>query len=146
MSEPYHHPAGPFDIACPTCGKRATFQLTPDARPNKEPPAYRDGVWHSAGPEWGICQCDHCVSRVQHALQWPKDAYWRTSVRGCDVWAHTRAEIGALLRFVASADRDLAQHPEHAYFLRRFPRELLSAKARDEVVKRLSKLLVERTT
>ena len=143
MSEPYQHPGGPFDIVCPKCGKRASFRPTPDARPRQAPPRYGDGDWHSAGPEWGVCQCDHCVSRGEHALQWPKDAYWRTSVRGYDVWAHSRAEVSALIQFVSSADRDVSRHPEHANFLRRFPRPLLSAKARDEVVKRLTKLLVE---
>lgn len=143
MTERYRHPTGAFDIVCPKCGKRASFQLTPDARPRQAPPRYGDGVWHSAGPEWGVCQCDRCVSRFEHALQWPKDAYWRTLVRGCDVWAHTRAEVGALIRFVGSADRNLAQDPEHAYFLRRFPRALLLAKARDDVLKRLTRLLAD---
>jgi len=144
MSGRYEHPAGLIDIVCPKCGRRATFRLRAAGKPRK-PPRFRPGAWQSAGPDWGVCQCDHCVSRFDHALQWPHDAFWRTSVRGYDLWAHSRAEVGALIRYVASADRDLAAESEHDYFLRKIPRALLAAKARDEVVKRLTKLLEEKT-
>ena len=143
--ERYQHPTDPIDIVCPKCGKRATFQLSPAGQEHATAPQYRDDAWHSAEPDWGSCQCDHCVSRFDHALQWPHDAFWRTSVRRYDLWAHNRAEIAALIQFIAAADRDLTYYPEHAYFLRHVPKQLLSAKAREEVVKQLTKLLEEKT-
>lgn len=145
MAEHYRHPEEPFDIICPKCGHRAVFRLTAGVSPKHETPRYREGAWHAAGPEWGVCQCDRCVSRTDHLLQWPNDAYWRTSVRGLDLWGHTRAEVSAMIAYVTSAERDLTRFPEHAYFLRHVPRPLLSAKRREEVVKRLSRLLEEKT-
>lgn len=145
MTESYQHPTSPIDIVCPKCGQHAVFQLSPEGAEHEAPPQYRDDVWQAAEPEWGTCQCDHCVSRFEHVLQWPHDAYWRTSVRRHDLWAHSRAEVAALIQFIGAKDRDLSNYPEYAYFLRHFPKPLLSAKARDEVVKHLTKLLEEKT-
>jgi len=145
MPERYQHPAEPIDIVCPKCGQHATFRLAPGDAPHPAAPRMRDDAWQAASPDWGLCQCDHCVARFDHALQWPHDAYWRTSVRGYDLWAHSRAEVAALIQFVGAKDRDLFHFPEHAYFLRRFPKPLLSAKKRDEVVKHLARLLEEKT-
>ena len=79
-----------------------------------------------------------------HRLDWPADAYYAASIRGRTLWAWTRAHVVALREFVASAGRSTEGLPYGiARYVKRVPAELLSARNRGEVVKKLDRLLAD---
>lgn len=158
----------PIAIRCPRCGAEARMEphsrwlRGEEARAAAE--AGAEGVWDGRSfvvaryPRliswkhralrwynrelWGICRCPACGYLDRHRLCWPADAYWVVSIRGRTLWAWTRAHVTALRDFVASADRSMAGLPQGiARFLRHVPTEFLLAKRRDEVVRKLDRLL-----
>jgi len=97
------------------------------------------------GETWGICRCGACGHLDKHRLDWPADAYYAASIRGRTLWAWTRAHVAALRKFVASERRDRRQLEGLPYgiarYVKRVPAEILFAKNRAEVVKKLDRLL-----
>lgn len=139
--EGYCHPQDAFDITCPKCGRCARFQLSDEVRIDKTPAKYRNNTRQMADQNWGRCQCDWCVSRFDHLLDWPADAFWQTSVGDDLLWAHTREELVLLKSFIESERHDPIAFPGHSYFLRHVPKAFLSAKRRETVIARIDRLL-----
>jgi len=97
------------------------------------------------GETWGICRCGSCGLLAKHPLDWPADAYYTASIRGRTLWAWTRAHVVALRAYVASEKRDRGELEHLPYgiarYVKRVPAEILLAKHRAEVVKKLDRLL-----
>jgi hypothetical protein len=94
------------------------------------------------GEMWGICRCGSCGHLGKHRLNWPADAFYAASIRGRTLWAWTRSHVVALRDFVASEHRHVAGLPYGtAQWVKRVPKEILFAKNRAEVVKKLDRLL-----
>ena len=89
----------------------------------------------------GVVRCSRCHLVAVHELSWPRDAYWQWDIRGYILWAWSAAHARALREFLGSAERDAAAFPEFARSLRRLPKEVLSAKVRALIVKRISRSL-----
>jgi hypothetical protein len=99
------------------------------------------------GQVWGICRCGACGYHAAHQLQWPTDAYYTASIRGRTLWAWTRDHVVALRNFVASERRHRRELDDLPYgiarYVKRIPAEILFAKNRAEVVKKLDRLLAD---
>ncbi|HYH81910.1 MAG TPA: hypothetical protein VEX86_19035 [Longimicrobium sp.] len=99
------------------------------------------------GETWGICRCGSCGYLDKHRLNWPGDAYYVASIRGRTLWAWTRAHVVALRDFVASERRERRRLDRLPYgvarYVKRVPTEILFAKNRAEVVKKLDRLLAD---
>lgn len=94
------------------------------------------------GEMWGICRCGACGHLGKHRLSWPADAFYAASIHGRTLWAWTRSHVVALRDFVASEHRHVAGLPYGiARWVKRVPKEILFAKNRAEVVKKLDRLL-----
>ena len=67
------------------------------------------------------------------------DAYYRWDAPGRTLWAWSAEHAVALRDYLASEDRNRATYGEFQGFLRKLPKEFLTAKVRDEAVKRISR-------
>jgi hypothetical protein len=107
----------------------------------------RVGTWpdYSAsgrfGPQnLGAILCPACGRRARHTLRWPEDAYYACTIKDQRLWAWTREQCFILKDYIASGDRD--RHGRGAFpFLLHVPAVFLKAKVRDQVVKKLGRLL-----
>lgn len=88
-----------------------------------------------------MCQCDSCVSRFEHELDWPCDALWKTSVGNDLLWAHTRDELVALRQFIETEGREPDNNSPNYYFVRHVPKVFLNVKRRSTTLARISRLL-----
>jgi len=102
---------------------------------------YRWPGWDSWGTSGvrGVVKCEHCHLIAAHDLSWPEDAYYRWEIRGHTLWAWSAEHAVALRDYLASEDRDRAAYGEFEGTLRRLPKDFLTAKVRDEAVKRISR-------
>ncbi|HET7460035.1 MAG TPA: hypothetical protein VFJ82_02260 [Longimicrobium sp.] len=100
---------------------------------------------HERGEVWGICRCGACGHADKHRLSWPADAYYTASIRGRTLWAWTREHVVALRAFVAREKRDRRALDGLPYgiarYVKRVPSEILFARNRAEVLKKLDRLL-----
>ena len=90
-------------------------------------------------PRQGVVKCPHCYLLIKHRLEWPADAYYQWDIRGVTLWAWCTEHACVLLGFLAASERDVARFP--GWGLHKLPREIISAKNRDEVVKRITATL-----
>lgn len=101
-------------------------------------------AWPRAAPgAWaelvrGVVKCEACHLVAAHDLNWPEDAYYSWRVRGQTLWAWSEEHANVILDFLRSNDRDPARYGEYAYSLAQMPKEFVTAKARDEAVKRIT--------
>jgi hypothetical protein len=157
-----------YAIRCPRCGREAAFERPTivhtrgDAKTAAADPSLQ-GRWrgktvyevlrypHLLG--WkeivrtrdmfkraGICRCGSCGYLNRHLLDWPAEAFYAVSIRGRTLWMWSREHVLSLRAYVAATDR--ARVPG-ARWLSRVPREFLAARNRDELVKKLDRLLAE---
>lgn len=91
----------------------------------------------------GTLTCDNCHRRQKHELDWPRDAFFQTAVRGKVLWAFNRDSLIALRDYVAASHRHTVRKPKWTGFLMKVPSHFLSAKVRDEVFKKLNRLIGE---
>jgi hypothetical protein len=87
----------------------------------------------------GVVKCEVCHHVAAHDLVWPKDAYYQWDIRGRTLWACSAGHALALRDYLASDDRDPARYGEFERSLRHLPKEFLTAKVRDEAVKRIAR-------
>lgn len=90
--------------------------------------------------EPGTVLCNSCFLRQKTSLVWPEMAFFKIDVRGQTLWAFHRESAQDLYDFVASKERQQSAY-RWAYFLRHVPGRFLDAKLRDEVCRKLLKLL-----
>ncbi|NHK27055.1 hypothetical protein FF098_003945 [Parvularcula flava] len=88
----------------------------------------------------GVIACPACGLRRKHLLDWPHDALFQIEHRGKLLWAFTRDHALELLDYVRSESRSRGQY-RHKVFLMKVPTHFLTAKARDDVSKKLEALL-----
>jgi len=69
---------------------------------------------------------------------WPDDAYYQWDIRGRTLWAWSAEHALVLRDYLRSNDRDPEKYGEYAGALRHMPKDFLTAKVRDEAVKRIS--------
>jgi hypothetical protein len=92
----------------------------------------------------GVCSCLNCGYRSRHELKWPNDAYYRVEYRSKVLWGWTRADMLTLKRFIESGNRDEVikkAYPGANVLLWRLPAVFLLAKNREDLLKRIEKLL-----
>lgn len=156
-----------LDVRCPACGARALwdepFQFV-SGRAAAEADPRRVHAWgrqfviekYPAVLQWqpkakcksytyrqrGVIKCLNCHRVAAHTLHWDSDAFYRWDIRGTPLWAWNRAHALDILHYVESAER-VPEKFAYCYWLKRLPRETLSAKVRDLVVKRIGTTLAQ---
>lgn len=110
------------------------------------PEGYRPEDWEhsryllrSHGLDIGSVTCHACGCRKKHSLNWPDEAYFQIAYRGKVLWAFDRESATVLLDYIRSGIRQ--RDREWRAFLRHVPSHFLQKKAREEVTKKLGKLL-----
>jgi hypothetical protein len=93
---------------------------------------------HDAGT--GAVSCAACGLKGKHDLDWPNDALFQIEYRGSVLWAFNRESACELLAFIESEDRT-RNNFTYSNFLMKVPTVFLARKAREAVVKRLTKVL-----
>jgi sarcosine oxidase delta subunit len=88
----------------------------------------------------GSMRCAYCGARGKHTLNWPEDAYFSIALRGHVLWAFHRESTIELVQYVLSTERDISRY-RWPSFLLHVPSVFKVRKAREAVVKQLSKLL-----
>ncbi len=91
------------------------------------------------GSRLGTISCA-CGLLRKHDLDWPKDAFYQVDVRGRTLWAYDRSYAKDLLEYIESKDRNRHQF-RNGFSLYVVPTHFQTAKVRDEVSKKLGKLL-----
>lgn len=93
----------------------------------------------------GTAACRACGHRNRHALDWPGDAYFQIDHKGQTLWAFDQESARELLAYIQSEDRR-TDRTRWARFLRHVPSHFLKKGARENVSKRLSRLLKQVNT
>jgi len=97
--------------------------------------------YRSHGRDRGTVDCFECDLRRKHGLSWPDEAFYQIVFRRGVLWAFHRESAVEIRDFIVSVDRDPAPFKWRSPLVH-LPKEFLAAKARDEIVKRLDRLLV----
>ncbi|MBC7809897.1 MAG: hypothetical protein H7175_02050 [Burkholderiales bacterium] len=156
-----------IQIHCPRCGKRARldesfeFTMPQEEKIDTQGKVHRWGGWlvvekypnlvpwvtPGSGVSYqhwsrGVVKCPHCHLVAEKALEWPADAFYKWPLRGDLVlWAYNEEHARAILDYVGSKSRKPSG--DYAAHLRKIPKEMLSAKARETLVKQLTASLEE---
>jgi hypothetical protein len=102
-----------------------------------KPPKY----WSEyKGHRLGTISCAACGLLRKHNLDWPKEAFYQVTIRGRTLWAYNRNYAVELQEFIQSTDRQQERF-KSMLALDVVPTHFLTAKVRDEVVKKLGALL-----
>lgn len=86
---------------------------------------------------YGLLRCHHCYHQAKYHLSWPQDAYWQWTIRGKTLWAWDRAHALQIYNFIKSPLRPSTARATPG--LRHIPSHFLSAKVRDEVIKKMDR-------
>ena len=97
---------------------------------------------HSYGLDLGSTYCLKCHTSGKHELSWPKEAYFSIEYRGKVLWAFHRESTVELRDYIASSQRRISDFAWESFLLH-IPSEFKHKSARDQVVKKLNKLLRE---
>jgi len=101
------------------------------------PPEKGRGYLHKRG----VVKCRRCHHVDVHDISWPDEAYYKWDIRGNTLWACNREHAQVLLAFLGSKERDPSRFPGYVKSLRKLPKEFISAKARDDIVKAITRTL-----
>ena len=131
-----------------SCGSRwhgALFYPGLSAKPlgamTDLPEGYRPDDWHRGhGLDIRSVVCHACGCRRKHSLKWPDEAYFQIDYKGKVLWAFDRETALVLLDYVRSESRQ--RDGKWKAFLLHIPSHFLRKKAREDVSKKLSKLLL----
>ena len=91
----------------------------------------------------GTSTCMECQKRRKSVLNWPEDAWYQVEVRGKVLWAFDRPSLIALRNYIAATERNKVRRESYTAFLLNVPTHFLTAKVRDETVKKLNQLLAK---
>ncbi len=141
MTELYEYTRLPprLAVTCPVCGAEARFlsragtflpvRLAADVDADGRAPLSWDGT----------LSCPPCGVSCAHRLNWPADAFYRVEHRGAVLWAHDRAMMADILRYLeAGARRDAVRKSSDRFVnLVLIPSPFLTAKARDPVARKI---------
>ena len=98
-------------------------------------------LYRSCGGDCGVVVCSFCGYRTKQSLNWPSDAFFQIEHKGKVLWAFHRESAVELMEYVSSEHRD-RQKFEWQSFLRHIPSHFLYKGAREDVSKKLHKLLL----
>jgi hypothetical protein len=104
-------------------------------------PKAKEGSGYYVVRKKGVVKCSACHHVGVHELNWPEDAFFRWEIRGDTLWAWSAEHARVLLEYIGSEERDATKFPAYLRQLRRLPKQFLSAKVRDLVVKNISDTL-----
>lgn len=102
--------------------------------------AHSQYVYRSSNLDIGSTDCDQCGNRQLHQLKWPQDAYYQIEYKGQILWAFNRETAKELKEYILSVDRDRTKFQWQSFLLH-VPTVFLKQNSRDEIVKKLKKLL-----
>lgn len=88
----------------------------------------------------GALRCSHCGTRAKHELAWPGDAYYSVGHRSQILWAYHRESAVELAQYLSSTARDISKYRWRSFLLH-VPTTFKVRKAREAIVKQMSKLL-----
>lgn len=90
--------------------------------------------------DWGSLRCSKCSHGSRHHLDWPDDAWYIITHKGQPLWAFNRDSAVEVRDFIASTDRQLNDY-EWSKLLLKIPTTFKTKNNRDDIVKKLNKLL-----
>ena len=132
---------GKIVIKCPQCGQQARFR-TPGGGPL--PVMWqRSDYKQTLGPWHGEVTCLHCGQSGVHALNWPDEAWFSIEVGNVQLWALDEPMLQDIRNFIAATDNraDVRRASPHSAALHRLPAEVLKANRRDEVLRKIDRML-----
>lgn len=108
---------------------------------------WRQKYWFANIPEslknTGSYRCANCAVQKKHEVSWPEEAFFQIEYKGKVLWAYDRETALKLLSYIESKER--IKNPSGGisqdWFLRKIPGHFQSAKARNEITKKLKKNL-----
>ena len=112
----------------------------PELTPDEARTLPMDGPWPPHDVE-GSVLCDTCGHRAPHRVNWPAEAFYQIEHRGQGLWAWHRAGAEAALRMAETPGMKPQDAPLHEDYLKRLPTAFFTAKARDDVARKLRRLL-----
>lgn len=138
---------GYYNVAFFYHGLRDNLQNISDLPEGYWPEMWNRNYWFSCRVKGfensGSYRCAECATQRKYNLSWPNDAYYQINYRGNVLWAYDRHTAVRLFDYIRSHTR--LKSPENSivqdWFLRKIPEHFQSAKARDEITKKLGKLL-----
>ena len=108
------------------------------------PEGYSPQMWRhskylsrSLRGDQGVIRCMSCGYLRKHVLDWPENAYFQIEHRGDVLWAFDRETAVVLRDYIASNMRS-RRGQRYSGFLRKVPKQFLSAKARPVLGKKLT--------
>lgn len=111
------------------------------------PEGYKPEDWNhskyltrSHSIDLGAISCSHCQTRQPYILQWPDDAFYSISIKGKSLWAFNRESAVELRDYIASSERKTNNY-RWASFLLHIPTTFKKQNVRDNVVKKINKVL-----
>lgn len=91
----------------------------------------------------GVVSCRECHRVAAHVLRWPDDAFFQWDVRGTRLWAAHAEHARVLLQYIGSSQRDPFRHAEYRRSLQELPAEVLAARNRSTVTRKILAALAE---
>lgn len=81
--------------------------------------------------------------RKKYELNWQKDAYYQTTIKNQVLWAFDKEHLLNIKKFIQSNHRNEKAYRNHHYLFH-LPTIFKEHKNRDEVVKKIDKLLKDK--
>lgn len=91
----------------------------------------------------GVCVCQNCGIRKKYELNWQKDAYYQTTIKNQVLWAFDKEHLLNIKKFIQSNHRNEKAYRNHHYLFH-LPTIFKEHKNRDELVKKIDKLLKDK--
>ncbi len=96
-------------------------------------------IWIS--DSMGAYHCFSCHSKKPHHLNWQKDAFYKTDIRGHLFWAYDKEHLLAIRDFIYSKERKEKNHA-YAISLYHLPTFFKQKKMREPMLKIIDKMLL----
>lgn len=102
----------------------------------------RDAYYHYNN-KLGVCVCQNCGTRKKYELNWQQDAYYQTTIKNQVLWAFDKQHLVSIKQFIQSSNRCEKSH-QNWHYLFHLPTIFKKQKNRDEVIKKIDKLLKDK--
>lgn len=88
----------------------------------------------------GVVTCSSCFMKAKYMLKWPEDAYYYIEYKGQLLWAYHLDAFISIYDYIQSKQRH-RRKSGHVIYLLHIPHHFLTQHARNEVIKKMHRLL-----